>query len=92
MTHVPTFADIQDAARQLKGMAVRTPLVEAHVMGAALGCRLFVKPEVLQRTIEPFALLGGRAERSGGGQDLAVTGPERSHGVPADHVLPSRVD
>ncbi|MHB1220246.1 MAG: pyridoxal-phosphate dependent enzyme, partial [Alphaproteobacteria bacterium] len=50
MTHIPTYADIQDAAKRLKGMATRTPLLEAHVMGAALGCRLFVKPEVLQRT------------------------------------------
>lgn len=50
MPHIPTFADVQDAAQRLKGMATRTPLVEAHAIGASLGCRLFVKPEVLQRT------------------------------------------
>ena len=50
MTSAPGFADIQDAARYLKGVAVHTPLLEAHAMGAALGCRLLVKAEVLQRT------------------------------------------
>ena len=49
MDRQPTFADIEAAARRLKGVAVRTPLLEAHGLGQRLGCRLFVKAEVLQR-------------------------------------------
>jgi threonine dehydratase len=49
MDRQPTFADIEAAARRIAGVAVRTPLLEAPTMGARLGCRLFVKAEVLQR-------------------------------------------
>lgn len=76
MTHIPTYADILDAAKRLKGVAARTPLLEAHVMGAALGCRLFVKPEVLQRT-GSFKFRG--AYNSIGRLDET----ERNHGVVA---------
>lgn len=102
MTHIPTYADIQDAAKQLKGMAVRTPLVEAHVMGAALGCRLFVKPEVLQRT-GSFKFRGAynrisrlnEAERkrgvvaySSGNHAQGVAAAAQLFGMPAVIVMP----
>lgn len=47
---VPVFADIQDAARQLKGWARETPILENTVLNERLGFRLLVKPECLQRT------------------------------------------
>jgi threonine dehydratase len=47
---LPTFADIEDAARQIKGFAVETPLVRADALDAAAGGPVFVKAEVLQRT------------------------------------------
>ncbi len=46
----PTFADIEDAARQIEGAAVRTPLLRADALDEATGGRLFVKAEPLQRT------------------------------------------
>jgi threonine dehydratase len=45
-----TAADIDAAARVLAGVAVRTPLLSPPVLSEVLGARVFVKPEVLQRT------------------------------------------
>lgn len=46
----PTFADIESAARQIAGLAVRTPLIRSDALDEATGGRLFVKAEPLQRT------------------------------------------
>jgi threonine dehydratase len=46
----PSFADIEDAARQIEGVAVRTPLVRNDALDAAVNGQVFVKAEVLQRT------------------------------------------
>lgn len=45
-----TLADIEAAAGRIRGRAVRTPLLEARAASEATGGRIFVKPEVLQRT------------------------------------------
>lgn len=50
MSLPPTFADIQTAARRLEGIVLRTPLLENVRVNAALGGRLFLKAECLQRT------------------------------------------
>jgi len=50
MSPLPTFADIQAAARRLEGIVLRTPLLENARVNEALGGRLFVKAECLQRT------------------------------------------
>jgi threonine dehydratase len=47
---IPTFDDILDAAERLRGVAVRTPLLQAPLLDARAGCRLLVKAEMLQRT------------------------------------------
>jgi threonine dehydratase len=47
---LPTFVDVQAAARRLEGVVVRTPLLENARLNAQLGGRLFVKAECLQRT------------------------------------------
>jgi threonine dehydratase len=47
---LPTFADVQDAARRLEGLAVRTPLIRSDALDKAVGGKVFVKPECLQRT------------------------------------------
>jgi threonine dehydratase len=47
---LPTAADIDAAAPRLKGVAVRTPLINAPVLDAAVGARVFLKAETLQRT------------------------------------------
>ena len=45
-----SLADIEAAATRIAGHAVRTPLIEGRAASAATGARIFVKPEVLQRT------------------------------------------
>jgi threonine dehydratase len=47
---LPTAADIAAAAARLAGVAVRTPLINAPVLDARLGARVFLKAETLQRT------------------------------------------
>lgn len=46
----PTLDDIEDAARALKGIAVKTPLLENAEVNEGLAGRLLVKAETLQRT------------------------------------------
>jgi threonine dehydratase len=46
----PTAADVEAAAARLAGVAVRTPLINAPVLDAAVGARVFLKAETLQRT------------------------------------------
>ncbi|MBN9536151.1 MAG: threonine/serine dehydratase [Alphaproteobacteria bacterium] len=50
MSPLPTFADVQAAARRLEGVTIRTPLLENERVNRALGGRLFIKAECLQRT------------------------------------------
>lgn len=45
---LPTFADVEDAARRLQGRAVRTPLIEHPALNARVGGRVLLKPETLQ--------------------------------------------
>ena len=45
-----TFEDVQDAARRLEGHAVVTPLLRNDALDEAVGGRVFVKAECLQRT------------------------------------------
>jgi len=47
---LPTNADIEAAARVLAPVAVRTRLVTSPALDALTGGRIFLKPEVLQRT------------------------------------------
>ena len=48
--YIPTYQDILSAAQTIKGEAVRTPLMRCDALDAATGCKVFVKPENLQRT------------------------------------------
>lgn len=41
---------IRQAASRLRGLVVRTPLLESQMLSDRAGCRLFVKAEPLQRT------------------------------------------
>jgi threonine dehydratase len=50
MERLPDFSDVADAARQILGEAVRTPLLENDVLNERLGGRVLIKPECLQRT------------------------------------------
>lgn len=48
--YIPTYNDIVSAAQTIKGEAVRTPLMRCDALDEATGCKVFVKPENLQRT------------------------------------------
>ena len=48
--HLPTAADVDAAAARLAGVALRTPLINSPVLDAAVGARVFLKAETLQRT------------------------------------------
>ncbi|MGJ3262111.1 MAG: threo-3-hydroxy-L-aspartate ammonia-lyase [Salinarimonas sp.] len=47
---LPTFADVEAAARRLDGIAHRTPVMTSRTADARTGARLFFKMESLQRT------------------------------------------
>jgi threonine dehydratase len=47
---LPTAADVDDAARRLAGVALRTPLLTSAALDAMTGARVFLKAETLQRT------------------------------------------
>ncbi|MDP3739068.1 MAG: threonine/serine dehydratase [Hyphomonadaceae bacterium] len=47
---LPTFADVEDAAKRLEGVAIRTPLLRNDVLDQIVGCPVWLKPETLQRT------------------------------------------
>ena len=50
MPHLPTAADVADAARAIAGVARRTPLLSSPELDAIAGARIFLKPETLQQT------------------------------------------
>ena len=47
---LPTFRDVETAAKRLEGHAVRTPVIEAPRLNEIAGGRVLVKAECLQRT------------------------------------------
>jgi threonine dehydratase len=47
---LPEYSDILSAAEQIKGHAVRTPLVRSDLLDQQLNARIFIKAECLQRT------------------------------------------
>ncbi|MBV8684009.1 MAG: threonine/serine dehydratase [Caulobacteraceae bacterium] len=44
-----TIDDVRDAARQIEGVAVRTPLLESPALEARVGGRILIKAETFQR-------------------------------------------
>ena len=49
LMHTASFAGVRDAARQIAGQAVRTPLIESPALNALTGGRILLKAENLQR-------------------------------------------
>jgi threonine dehydratase len=47
---LPTFADVEAASERLRGIAVRTPLLEFEALNEQAGGRVLLKAECLQRT------------------------------------------
>ena len=98
----PQYSDITSAAERLHGHARITPLLESDLLNERLGGRLFIKPEMLQRT-GSFKFRGafnrisriGEAERAAGvvayssgnhAQGLSLAAC--LHDVPATIVMP----
>ena len=97
------YAEIVDAARQIAGEAVRTPLLEYPALNARVGGRVLIKFEGAQRT-GSFKFRGAynrlsrltAAERaqgvvawSSGNHAQGVAAAARLLGVPATIVMPS---
>jgi threonine dehydratase len=100
---LPAFDDIEDAARRIAGVCVRTPLLRSDELDAAIGAPVWVKPEMLQRT-GAFKMRGAwnrmsripEADRakgvvafSSGNHAQAVAESARLLGMPATIVMPA---
>ena len=103
MTALPTFADVEDAAARLEGLAVKTPLLRSDALDQAAGVRLYVKAECLQRTgsfkfrgaynrlsrLSPAERERGVVAFSSGNHAQGVAAAARLLGMPAVIVMPS---
>jgi threonine dehydratase len=47
---LPTIDDVEDAARQINGITIHTPLLRNEVLDRIVGAPVWIKPETLQRT------------------------------------------
>ena len=99
----PTIADVDAAAATIKGVALRTPLVNSPVLDARLGARVFLKAETLQRTgsfkfrgaynkissIPPERRAAGVVAYSSGNHAQGVAHAAQLANMPAVIVMPS---
>ena len=99
----PVFSDVADAAARLRGIAVRTPLLDCPAAGAIFGGRVLVKAEVLQRTgsfkfrgaynlisrLAPGMRGNGVVAYSSGNHAQAVAAVARLLGIGATIVMPA---
>jgi threonine dehydratase len=97
------YADIAEAARVLAPFAVRTPLLSSPALDERVGSRVFLKPEMLQRTgsfkfrgafnkmssIPPQARGGGVVAFSSGNHAQGVAAAAQILKMQATIVMPS---
>lgn len=102
VTLPPGLDEVRVAARQIEGVATRTPLLHAEALSEALGCRLYVKAEPLQRTgsfkfrgaynrisrLDKAARARGVVAYSSGNHAQAVAAAAKLCGAPALIVMP----
>ncbi|MBN9585534.1 MAG: pyridoxal-5'-phosphate-dependent protein [Afipia sp. 62-7] len=100
---LPTAADVDAAAHVLAPVAVRTRLISSPALDALTGGRIFLKPEVLQRTgsfkfrgaynklssIPEAARKAGVVAFSSGNHAQGVAAAAQLYGMPAAIVMPS---
>jgi threonine dehydratase len=105
MTHpsLPVYADIEAATAALAPVAVRTHLLSSPALDAQTGARVFIKPEVLQRTgsfkfrgaynrlslIPQSERLKGVVAFSSGNHAQGVAAAAQLLGLPATIVMPA---
>lgn len=101
--HVASFDGVRDAARQLSGVAVRTPLVESPALNDRLGGRVLLKCENLQHAgafkfrgawnrisrLSPDELKRGVVAYSSGNHAQAVAAAAKMMGASAIIVMPA---
>src|ERR1700681_4301025 len=81
-------ADIDSAARVLAAFAVRTPLLSSPALNERTGTRVFLKPEMLQRTGSfkfrgAFNKLSSIPQAARGGGVVAFSSGNHAQGVAA---------
>jgi threonine dehydratase len=100
---LPTAADVDEAARRLDGVALRTPLLTSATLDAMTGGRVFLKAETLQHTgsfkfrgaynrlaaIPLECRTGGVVAFSSGNHAQGVAAAARLLGMPCVIVMPS---
>jgi threonine dehydratase len=100
---IPTFADVEAAAKTLHGVAVRTPLLNFPVLDERLGTRVFLKAEIMQRmgafkfrgafnklsSIPQDKRAGGVVAFSSGNHAQGVAAAAKLLNIPATMVMPS---
>jgi threonine dehydratase len=101
--HTPSFDGVRDAARQIAGVAVRTPLIESPALNERLGGRVLLKAENLQRAgafkfrgaynrisrLNADELKRGVVAYSSGNHAQAVAAAARMMGTSALIVMPA---
>lgn len=100
---LPTFADVEAAARRIAGIAHRTPVVTSRTADARTGATLFFKCENLQRSgsfkfrgalnairsLDPESRRRGVLAFSSGNHAQAIAYAGRLEGVPTVIVMPN---
>jgi threonine dehydratase len=101
--HTASFDGVRDAARQIAGHAVRTPLIESPALNERLGGRVLLKAENLQRAgafkfrgaynrisrLTPDELKRGVVAYSSGNHAQAVAAAAQMMGTSAIIVMPA---
>jgi threonine dehydratase len=100
---LPTIADVEAAAARLAGQAVLTPLLPVQSLSEELRAKVYVKPEVLQRTgsfkfrgafnklsqLTPEQMQRGVVAYSSGNHAQGVAAAAKLLGIPATIVMPA---
>jgi threonine dehydratase len=100
---LPTAADVEEAAKRLRGVALRTPLLASPVLDARTCGRVFLKAETLQRTgsfkfrgaynkissLPAESRAGGVVAYSSGNHAQGVAAAAKLLDMPAVIVMPS---
>ena len=100
---LPSFDDVEKAARRLQGFAVKTPVIESPALNARVGGRVLIKAECLQRTgsfkfrgawnrisqLDSASAPGGVVAYSSGNHAQGVAAAAQIRGLAALIVMPA---
>jgi threonine dehydratase len=100
---LPSFDDVEKAARRLQGYAARTPVIESPALNQRAGGRVLIKAECLQRTgsfkfrgawnrisqLDKASAPGGVVAYSSGNHAQGVAAAAQIRGLPALIVMPA---